>query len=165
VRAFNLMSNLDFLAIPLGKYIQNNLDFGTKVKRAPLVFRSNYWLKDKDGDYLNPVLDKAVWVKWMELRVHGDADAVTAPTGMIPKYEDLRRLFKQVLDREYTQDEYVEQFMIRIPENLGKIERIEKVYRDVGDTPQILFQTLKDQRKRLEELRGKKGEYVSPLDL
>ena len=26
VRTFNLMSNLDFLSIPLGKYVQNNLD-------------------------------------------------------------------------------------------------------------------------------------------
>ncbi len=29
VRAFNLMSNLDFLAIPLGRYIQNNLNWLT----------------------------------------------------------------------------------------------------------------------------------------
>jgi len=32
------MSNLDFLAIPLGKYIQNNLDFAGKLKCAPLIF-------------------------------------------------------------------------------------------------------------------------------
>ncbi len=165
VRTFNLMSNLDFLAIPLGKYIQNNLDFAKKVKNPPPVFASNYFLK-KDGKFLNGKLDKSVWIKWMELRVHGDAQAIKAPTGMIPMYGDLRRLFKQVLGREYTQEEYIEQFMIRIPENLAKLERIEKIYRiDVPDTPAIVLEVLEAQRKRLEELRAQEGDYVSPIHL
>lgn len=165
VRTFCLMSNLDFLAIPLGKYIQNNLDFGKKVKNAPPVFASNYFLK-KDGKFLNGKLDKAVWVKWMELRVHGEAEAIKAPTGLLPKYEDLRKLFKQVLNREYSQAEYVEQFMIRVNENLAKLDRIEKIYRtEVADTPAVVFEVLAAQRKRLEDLKADKGAYVSPLEL
>ena len=37
VRKFNLMSNLDFVAIPLGKYIQNNLDFVTQPRHMDLI--------------------------------------------------------------------------------------------------------------------------------
>jgi len=166
VRKFNLMSNLDFLAIPLGKYIRNNLDFVNGVAKPPLVFATNYWLKNRHGDYLNGKLDKAVWIKWMELRVHGQAEAIDGPTGRLPTYDDLRRLFGDVLGKEYAREAYVEQFTIRIPENLAKIDRIERIYRrEVSDTPQIVFDTLCAQRARLEDLRAARGEYVSPLDL
>ena len=65
----------DFVAIPLGKYIANNLEFGRRLKKPPLVFGVNYFLRDKAGKFVNAVRDKAVWVKWMELRVHGEAGA------------------------------------------------------------------------------------------
>ncbi|MHC4659960.1 MAG: phosphoenolpyruvate carboxykinase domain-containing protein, partial [Planctomycetota bacterium] len=75
VRTFNLMSNLDFVSIPLGRYIQNNLDFAKGVDKPPLIFSVNYFLKGKDGSYLNGMADKKVWLLWAELRVHGDVDA------------------------------------------------------------------------------------------
>ena len=166
IRTFNLMSNLDFLAIPLGKYIQNNLDFTKLLKKPPLIFSANYWLLDSNGKYLNSRLDKAVWIKWMELRVHDEAGTIKAPTGWIPKYEDLRRLFRQVLDKHYRREDYVRQFTIRIPENLAKLDRIERIYRqDISDTPSIVLDVLCEQRKRLEALRAARSEYVSPLEL
>jgi phosphoenolpyruvate carboxykinase (GTP) len=57
-RKWNVMSNMDFLSMSVGKYIQNNLDFGKDIKR-PKVFGTNYFLK-KDHKYLNGMLDKAV---------------------------------------------------------------------------------------------------------
>ena len=99
VPEINLMSIQDFVAIPLSKYIQNNLDFAKDIKNPPLVFGVNYFLRDSQGKFVNGVRDKHVWAKWMELRVHGDVGALVAPTGMIPKYEDLVPLFKQVLGK------------------------------------------------------------------
>ncbi len=165
VRKFDLMSIMQFVAIPLGKYIQNNLDFGPKLKKQPNIFGTNYFLKNADGDYLNGKLDKSVWVKWMELRVHDEVGGIEGPTGTLPKYEDLQKLFKQVLDKDYSQEDYVEQFTIRIPEYLAKIDRVETVYRDVEDTPQIVNDTLAAHRERLLALQADKGDYVSPLDL
>ena len=165
VRTFNLMSNLDFLAIPLGKYIQNNLDFADGLKAVPLVFGTNYFLKGGDGDYLNGKLDKSVWLKWMELCSHGEVEAIEAPTGRLPMYEDLKRLFAEYLKADYSQEDYVQQFTIRVPENLAKLDRIEKVYGDLTDIPQIVFDTLATQRERLQALQAAKGDYVSPLDL
>ena len=162
----NLMSIQDFVAIPLSKYIQNNLKFVQGLKKAPLIFGVNYFLRDKQGRFVNAVRDKHVWVKWMELRVHGDVDAVSAPTGLIPKYEDLVPLFRQVLDKEYTKENYVQQFTIRIPENLAKLDRVEKIYREeISDTPQILFDTFAEIRKRLKAAGDKHGDYISPFDL
>ena len=165
VRTFNLMSNLDFLAIPLGRYIQNNLSFADGLKAAPLVFGTNYFLKDADGRFLNGRLDKSIWLKWMELRVHGEVEAIETPTGSIPTFGDLQRLFAAHLKTDYSRDAYVQQFTVRIPENLAKLDRIEAVYRDVADTPAVVFDTLAAQRDRLASLQQAKGDYVSPLAL
>ena len=166
VPEINLMSIQDFLAIPLGKYIRNNLDFGRALKKQPLVFGVNYFLRDKAGRFVTGMRDKAVWVKWMELRVHDDVGAVKGPTGWIPKYEDLTPLFQQVLDKKYAREDYVRQFTVRVPENLAKLERVEKFHRkEVPDAPQVLFDVLAAQRARLLAVQQEHGDYVSPLAL
>ena len=166
VRKFNLMSNLDFLSIPLGRYIENSLNFGASLKNPPHIFSVNYFLKDKDGEYLNAVEDKIIWLKWMERGVHGEVDATKTPTGYIPKFEDLKRLFKEVLDKDYTEEDYIKQFTLRIPENVAKNERIIEIYRTkVPDAPDILFKILEEERKRLEVARAEHGDYIAPTVL
>jgi len=166
VRTFNLMSNLDFLSIPLGKYIQNNLDFAEGVDNPPLIFSVNYFLKNEKGKYLNGMADKLVWILWAELRVNGEAAAIETPTGMIPVYEDLQKLFKDHLGKDYTKSDYELQFTIRIPENLAKLDRVEKIYREkVSDTPKILYATFAKVRDRLNSAGEKHGVNISPFDL
>ena len=165
VPEINLMSIQDFIAISLAKYIDNNLEFGRKVKTPPLVFGVNYFLRDKEGKFLNGVQDKHVWVKWMELRVHGDVDAIQCPTGLIPKYDDLRMLFGQVLNKEYAQEDYVKQFTVRVPENLAKLDRVEKFHREEVVAPEIVFEVLSQQRERLLKARKQFGDYISPIQL
>ena len=70
----------------------------------------------------------------MELRVHNEVDALKSPTGYIPKYEDLRKLFKQVLGKNYAKEDYIKQFTIRVPENLAKIERVSRSTRKTSLT-------------------------------
>ena len=165
VRAFNPMAILDFMSVPLGDYIRNYLEFGKKLRKTPKIFAVNYFLRE-NGKWLNHKLDKAVWLKWMELRVHGDVDAIETPIGYIPRYEDLKRLFKEVLNKDYTREDYEKQFTIRVPELLEKIERIEKIYRDkVKDVPEELFRVLEEERKRLLEARARHGDYISPFVL
>ncbi len=163
VRVFNPMSNLDFLSIPIGKYAQDNLNFGAGLKKPPKIFSVNYFIKGADGKFLNHKNDKKVWLKWMELRVHDGAAAISTPTGYIPIYEDLERLFDAHLNKSYSKEEYNQQFMLRIPENLAKIERMVEIYtKRVLDTPKIIFKVLSDQRNRLTLAQGKFGNYVKP---
>jgi phosphoenolpyruvate carboxykinase (GTP) len=164
VPEINMMSTQDFISIPLGQNVSNNLEFGKKLKKAPLVFGVNYFLRDKDnGKFLNSPQDKHVWIKWMELRVHGEAGAIRSPTGFLPKYEDLRKLFNRVLNKDYSKEDYVNQFTIRVPENLAKIERVQRFYQEnVTDTPAELFEILDKQRQRLVEAKERFGDYVSP---
>ncbi len=166
IREFNPMSNIDFLSVPIGKYVQCNLDFGKGLNKPPLIFSVNYFLKDRKGNFLNEKADKEVWYKWMELRVYNEVDFIETPTGRIPKYEDLKRLFKEVFSKDYTQEDFDKQFMIRIPENLAKIGRIKRIYQtQVSDTPKIVFEVLDEQRQRLNRAREKYGDYISPYKL
>lgn len=164
VRKINPMSNLDFLSIPLGKYIEDHLKFGTGLKNPPHIFSVNYFLRDSEGNFLNDKNDKAVWLKWMERRLHEEVEAIKTPTGLIPRYEDLKKLFRAVLNKEYSEADYIKQFTLRIAENLAKIERVKEFYRTkVSDTPQEVFTVLEEQRQRLIEVRERYGDYVSPL--
>ncbi|HEX59923.1 MAG TPA: phosphoenolpyruvate carboxykinase (GTP) [Methanomicrobia archaeon] len=159
----NVMSIQDFLSIPLGQYIKNYLEFGRRLKKVPLVFGVNYFLRDlKTGEFLNERRDKHVWVKWMELRIHDDVGAIKSPTGLLPKYEDLAPLFKQVLNKEYAREDYIKQFTIRVPENLRKIERVKDFWAKVPDTPKEVIQVLEAQERRLLKTRERLGDYVPP---
>ena len=160
----NMMSTQDFISIPLGQNVSNNLEFGKKLKKAPFVFGVNYFLRDKNnGKFLNAPQDKHVWLKWMELRVHGEAGAIRAPTGFLPKFQDLRKLFSKVLSKDYAEEDYIKQFAIRVPENLAKISRVQRFYQEnVTDTPAELFEILDKQRQRLVEAKNALGDYISP---
>ena len=166
VPEINVMSIQDFISIPLGKYIKNNLDFGKKLKKAPRIFGVNYFLRGADGKFLNKVQDKHVWIKWVELRVNGEAGCLETPTGYIPLYEDLRRLFKEVQGREYTKEEYSAQFTIRVEENLAKLDRAEEFFRrNIKDAPAGLYEVIESQRERLLRAKTKNGSRVAPEEL
>lgn len=166
VRKFNPMSNLDFLSIPLRDYINANLDFAKGLEKEPGIFAVNYFLKDKEGNFLNSREDKKVWYKWAELRINGDVDAINGPTGRIPRYEDIKKLFKEVINKDFTEEDYNEQFKIRVKENIAKIDRIEEIYKtQVVNAPKIVFDVLEEQRKRLLEAQAKHGDYILPGQL
>nr|MDO8087257.1 phosphoenolpyruvate carboxykinase (GTP) [Candidatus Sigynarchaeum springense] len=177
VRTINPMSNIDFLSVPLGKYIKMNLDFGAGLKVKPKVYRVNYFLQDEQGKWLNEKTDKAVWLKWAELRAAGDVGALTSPTGLIPKYEDLARLFKEIHKKEYSKADYVKQFTIRVEKQLERLARI-KTYYETEDkwiranskdestyVPTVVFKILAGEEKLLGEAKKKYGSSVSPENL
>ena len=163
VPKFNPMSNLDFVSIPLGQYIQNNLDFGNLGDNPPLIFGVNYFLKDDKGEFLNEKTDKGIWLKWMELRFHKEVDVIDTPVGRIPKYADLKRLFQEVQGVNYTEEQYTKQFTLRVNEFIAKINRIIDIYKTkVTDAPEQLFKVLKEEIDRLKEAREKYGDYIQP---
>jgi phosphoenolpyruvate carboxykinase (GTP) len=166
IRKFNIMSNMDFLSIPMGEYIQNNIDFGESLDVEPSIFSVNYFLKNEEGKFLNDIADKIVWIMWAERRVNNEVKARKTPTGYIPEYEDLVKLFREYRNKDYTKEDYEKQFTVRIPENLAKIDRIEKIYKEQGDgIPKSVFDAFEQIRQRYAELKEQKGEYVSPFDI
>jgi phosphoenolpyruvate carboxykinase (GTP) len=162
IRELNLMSNLDFLSIPISSYVRDNLEFGKGLKEPPAIFGINYFLRGRDGKFLNGKNDKRVWLKWMELRVHENVGFVVTPTGRIPLYQDLKTLFRDVLGREYSSDSYSEQFRIRVPENLAKLDRVSKAYSALKNPPSELFEVFRQQRERLLRVKSELGNYIDP---
>ncbi len=165
VRKFQPMSNIDFVSIPLGKYISNHLNFvkGVDKDKHPKIFGVNYFLKDLDGNYLNGMEDKQVWLAWIELRIHKDVSAIKTPIGFIPKYDDLFHLFSKILVKEYQVTSYEQQFSLRFDKILEKIDRIESIYREsVPETPNILFEVLKKQKEKINESLDRFGKCITP---
>jgi phosphoenolpyruvate carboxykinase (GTP) len=163
VPELNPMSNLDFLSIPLGKYIKINLDFAKGLQNPPKIFGVNYFLTDENGQFLNYKTDKAIWLKWMERRCNGDADALKTPVGFIPKYKDLADLFLQVQGKTYTEEDYVKQFTLRVEAFLSKINRIHGIYKaQVSDAPQVLSSIMEEEIERLSQAQAKSGPMISP---
>ncbi len=164
VRVFNPMSNIDFLSVSLGSYIRANLDFEEGLNEVPLVFSVNYFLRDKEGEFATGMKDKKVWLKWAKKRADKKLKALKVPTGYIPLYQDLKLLFQEYLGVDYSEEDYNFHFTIRIPENLRKIERINKIYRESQDIPQVLFEELEKQKNRLIECQKVLGDYPKPSD-
>jgi len=164
VRTHDPMANLDFISVPLGKYLNNHLEFGKKLKKAPTVFATNYFLKGKDGNFLNGKLDKKVWILWADGRINGEYEAIDTPVGRIPKYEDLKELFRRELNKEYSLEDYIQQFSIRIDKYLEKMDRMVKAFEKV-DLPESFRNEMDAQINRLKEAKNKYGSEISPLEL
>jgi phosphoenolpyruvate carboxykinase (GTP) len=166
VRRPSPMANLDFVVVPLGKYLDNHRKFGNNLKICPKVFATNYFLKNKEGKYLNGMLDKLVWVMWAEGRTHNEFEAIETPVGFIPKYHDLRDLFRLYLNKDYSKKEYEDQFSIRITHLLEKLDRVEAMYKKDKEIPEFFWNSLEKQRAELKDLGEKYNvETISPFDL
>ncbi|MGC8555971.1 MAG: phosphoenolpyruvate carboxykinase domain-containing protein [Conexivisphaera sp.] len=161
-REFNPMANLDFLSVDLGVYVANYLRFGEGLRDPPRIFGVNYFLRDERGAFLNSKEDKRVWLRWMEMRVNRELAAVRTPVGYLPKYDDLRALFSDVLGREYKPQDYAAQFAIRTAKLLEKISRIRGIYSGIPTTPRRFFEVLDDQERRLLRLRDELGDVAPP---
>lgn len=164
VRVQQPMANLDFIVVPLRKYLENHQRFGNSLEHCPKVFATNYFLKNQDCKYLNGMLDKLCWVIWAEGRSHGDYEAIKTPVGYIPKYEDLKELFKEYLGKDYTKEEYMEQFEIRVTKLLKKLERIEMMYRKEENVPDFFWTVVNEERENLLNLKEKYQKEDIPPD-
>jgi len=157
VRKSNPMAVMDFMVVPFGLYLSNHIKFGRTLKTCPRVYSTNYFIKDENGRYLNEKVDKKIWVIWAEGRVHGDYDAVKTPIGYIPIYEDLKKLFKKVFDREYTLDEYIQQFSLRVDNYLAKQARMEELFGEEEGIPEEFWTVHNSIKVELQKLREETG--------
>ncbi|MHA1438176.1 MAG: phosphoenolpyruvate carboxykinase (GTP) [Promethearchaeota archaeon] len=166
VRVANPMANLDFIVVPLGKYLKNHQKFGNNLKNPPNIFAMNYFLKNEEGKYLNGMLDKKIWVIWAEGRTHKEYGAIKTPIGYLPKYEDLKELFKLILNKEYLEEDYIKQFSIRIKRLIEKMNRMENLYKREETMPEFFWNILNKQKIELQKLKEKYGkDVISPLEL
>ncbi|MBS7638111.1 phosphoenolpyruvate carboxykinase (GTP) [Candidatus Bathyarchaeota archaeon] len=161
VKAFNPMSNLDFMVVPLGTYITNHIRFGRRLKLCPKVYATNYFLKH-EGRYTNEKVDKKIWLIWAEGRIHDEYEAIKTPVGYIPMYEDLKALFKQIFHRDYSEADYTIQFSIRVDKLLEKCARMEAIYKNEEGMPMEFWEVHSRIKKGLQTLREETGKPTVP---
>ncbi len=163
VRVPQPMANLDFISYPIGKYVQNNLDFTKNMKEIPPIFAMNYFLRGEDGNFCTGKLAKRVWLHWAEMRTNGEVETYRTPTGLIPQYEDLKVLFKQLLDEDYTEAEYNYQFSFRCDAWLAKIERSTEYFKaNVPTCPDIVYKTWAEAAARIKKAKEQYGGMIAP---
>ena len=167
-------ANAPFTPGSLGEYMDAQFVFFNSDKIArdkqPILAGLNYFLSDaarggSSKKLLGEKKDVKAWMAWLEQRAHQEVDAIETPIGFIPKYEDLKELFKERADKEYPQDLYAKQFSLYIDNILGRIDLQIDAYGKEDNIPDRLFDILKRQRAKLVALKEKYGPIVTPAQL
>jgi phosphoenolpyruvate carboxykinase (GTP) len=163
IRKHNPMANLDFISVPFATYLENHISFQNNLKRIPRIFATNYFLKDEQGNFITPKVYNLLWILWAEGRVNKEYCAIKTPVGFIPKYEDLSKIFKHIVNKEYSQEEYINQFSLRIDRYLAKMDRMKAVFTK-KNIPVLLVKELEQQIERLNKVKAKYNQIlISPF--
>ncbi len=84
------MAMIPFCGYNMADYWAHWLRVGKGLTNPPPIFRVNWFRKDGDGKFIWPGFGENMRVlKWMVDRIHGRADAVESPFGLMPRHQDL----------------------------------------------------------------------------
>jgi phosphoenolpyruvate carboxykinase (GTP) len=167
-------ANAPFIPGSLGDYMEAQFQFFGSKKIAddkrPILAGLNYFLTHEarggtSKNLLGEKRDVKAWMAWLERRAHKEIDAIDTPIGYLPKYGDLKDLFKSKIDKDYPENLYVKQFSLYIDKIIARIDLQREAYGKEKNIPQKLFDILKEQRLELVELKDKYGAIVTPKQL
>jgi phosphoenolpyruvate carboxykinase (GTP) len=167
-------ANAPFTPGSLGEYMDAQFVFFNSDKIAddkrPILAGLNYFLCEEarggnSTKLLGEKKDVKVWMAWLERRAHREVDAIETPIGYLPKYEDLKRLFKERIDKEYPEDLYLKQFSLYIDNIVARIDLQIEAYGKEQHIPARLFDILNKQHDELAALKEKYGPIVTPQQL
>lgn len=163
VRTPSPMANLDFVSYPLGQYTMNNIKFGESVKETPKIFSNNYFMRGADGSFITSKLAKKGWLHWAEGRIHGEYDAYDTPTGKIPLYKDVKDIFKEYLDEDFSEEVYTYLFTFRCSKWIAKLERTKAFYAKMdANTPKEIFEYWDAAIAKISAAKEKYGDEIKP---
>ena len=164
-------ANAPFIPGALGDYMNAQFKFfgSDKVKKEykPVMAGLNYFLTDKarGGDsskLIGEKKDVKVWLSWLERYAHNEVNFIATPIGNLPKYEDLKSLFKDIINKEYSKELYTKQFSLYLDNILHRVELQQEAYAKEQNIPQTLFDILAQQKQELLELKNAHGSIVGP---
>jgi phosphoenolpyruvate carboxykinase (GTP) len=167
-------ANAPFIPGSLGDYMEAQFQFFGSDKIAadkrPILAGLNYFLTHEarggtSKKLLGEKRDVKAWMAWLERRAHGEVDAIDTPIGYLPKYEDLKELFKFKIDKDYSEDLYVKQFSLYIDNIVARIDLQIEAYGKEKNIPPKLVDIYNEQRQELLELKDKYGAIVTPKQL
>ena len=167
-------ANAPFTPGSLGDYMDAQFVFFNSDKisddKRPILAGLNYFLSHEarggsSKKLLGEKKDVKAWIAWLERRSHQEVDAIETPIGYVPRYEDLKQLFKERIDKEYSQDLYTKQFSLYIDNIVARIDLQVEAYGKEKNIPPRLFDILNRQRAELNALKEKYGPVVTPQQI
>jgi len=141
----------------------NNINFVKGMKETPLIFSANYFMKSAEGRFMTGKLAKKVWLHWAEGRIHGEYEAYDTPTGRIPRYSDIKRLFKELLNEDFSEADYKYLFTFRCGKWLEKLDRTAAFFRKMDpSTPAEIFAFWDAAKRNIADAAAKYGAEILP---
>lgn len=164
-------ANAPFIPGALGDYMEAQFKFfgSKKIKQQyrPVMAGLNYFLTEQARGGASPKLigekrDVKVWLAWLERYAHDEMGFISSPIGNLPKYEDLKQLFKEIINKDYQKGTYIKQFSLYIDPIVRRMDLQIDAYSKENGVPSILFEILDRQKKELLTLREKHGSIIAP---
>jgi phosphoenolpyruvate carboxykinase (GTP) len=161
-------ANAPFIPGALADYMTAQFKFFNSAKfnddDRPVMAGLNYFLThaNRGGDgkgLLGEKKDVKVWLGWLAEYVHGKVEAIETPIGMLPKYDDLKRLFAGI-DKEYPKSLYDMQFALYVDNIVARIDLQTDAYGKEENLPSQLFAVYEEQKKGLLALKEAHGAIV-----
>ena len=106
--------------------------------------------------------DTKVWMRIMALMHRGDVETIWTPIGHIPKYNDLKKLFADIISKDYPKETYRKQFSLYIDNLVKRIDMSLEEFAKEKYMPDDFFHTLDTWKRDLLALRSTIGPVVSP---
>ena len=164
-------ANSPFIPCPLGDYMEAQFTFFNSKKFSregrPLIAGLNYFLMDcaRGGDttkLLGEKRDVRVWLSWLERMVHGEVSGIETPIGLIPRHEELAKVFRELINKEYPRSLYDKQFSFYVDNMVARIQLQEESYRKEKKLPPRILEVYEEQKKGLLAWKDKFGPVVTP---
>ena len=167
-------ANAPFIPGSLAEYMDAQFKFFGNEKIAqdkkPVMAGLNYFLTDQarggtSSKLIGEKRDVKVWLAWLERLANNEVDVIKTPIGSLPTFDDLKNLFKTIIDKEYSEELYVKQFSLYIDNIVSRIDLQLEAYGKEPDIPEKLFEILKAQKEGLGALRNTYGPVATPSQL
>ena len=167
-------ANAPFIPGPLGDYMDAQFKFygnpDIAAGKKPILAGLNYFLTNEarggsGKQLLGEKKDVKAWLGWLERLANGEVEVIETPIGNLPRFDDLAKLFREIIDKEYPRELYDKQFSLYIDNILARNELQTEAYGKEEGVPQRLFEILKQQRSGLLELKERFGAVATPDQL
>jgi len=159
-------SLIDYLDAQFEFFGNNNI----AEDKKPVIAGLNYFLTHEARGGTSKKLigekrDVKVWLAWLERLANKEVSAIETPIGYLPKYDDLQKLFRSIIDKDYTKELYIKQFSLYIDNIVARINMQKEAYGKESGISGKLLDILKEQKEGLLALKKTYGSVVTPSQL